>query len=167
HSDGVLFPGRNEPLREPLREIRVIERFPGFVDEDDRGPTVFDLSLDPARKQNTVAVMMTQYASQLERTRTGKTIIEAVPTQVLLPNIRANASDYQMLNLSQKELDTLLSTGTQSRLALIRDDQGSIVVDADLSALGPNLTILGGMEAGEKRVGADYRDRPDFWRLHP
>jgi type IV secretion system protein VirB4 len=52
-----------------------------------------------------------------------------------------------------------------SRLALIRDDQGSIVVDADLSALGPNLTILGGMEKGEALVGADYRDRPDFWRL--
>ena len=118
-----------------------------------------------ARKQNTVAVMMTQYASQLERTRTGKTIVEAVPTQVLLPNIRANASDYQMLNLYQKELDTLLSTGTNSRLALIRDDQGSVVVDADLSDLGDNLTILGGMEAGEKLVGPDYRDRPDFWRL--
>ena len=117
------------------------------------------------RKQNTVAVMMTQYASQLERTPTGKTIVEAVPTQVLLPNIRANASDYQMLNLYQKELDTLLSTGTNSRLALIRDDQGSVVVDADLSALGNNLTILGGMEAGEKLVGSDYRDRPDFWRL--
>jgi type IV secretion system protein VirB4 len=50
-------------------------------------------------------------------------------------------------------------------LALIRDDQGSIVVDADLSALGPTLTILGGMEKGEALVGADYRDRPDFWRL--
>ena len=37
-----------------------------------------------ARKQNTVAVMMTQYASQLERTRTGKTIVEAVPTQILI-----------------------------------------------------------------------------------
>ena len=72
-----------------------------------------------------------------------------------------------MLNLYQKELDTLLNTGTKSRLALIRDDQGSVVVDADLSALGPNLTILGGMEAGEKLVGADYRDRPDFWRLQP
>ena len=43
--------------------------------------------------------------------------------------------------------------------------QGSIVVDADLSTLGPNLTILGGMEKGEALVGADYRDRPDFWRL--
>ena len=118
-----------------------------------------------ARKQNTVAVMMTQYASQLERTRTGKTIVEAVPTQILLPNIRAHASDYAMLNLFEKELDVLLNTGSNSRLALIRDDRGSVVVDADLSALGPNLTILGGMEKGEALVGADYRDRPDFWRL--
>ncbi|MBF6787597.1 type IV secretion system protein B4, partial [Acinetobacter baumannii] len=33
-----------------------------------------------ARKQNAAVVMMTQYASQLESTRTGKTIVEAVPT---------------------------------------------------------------------------------------
>lgn len=117
-----------------------------------------------ARKQNTVAVMMTQYASQLERTRTGKTIIEAVPTQILLPNIRAQPSDYAMLHLFEKELDVLVNTGSDSRLALIRDDTGSIVVDADLSALGPYLTILGGMETGEALVGADYRNRPDFWR---
>jgi type IV secretion system protein VirB4 len=117
-----------------------------------------------ARKQNTVAVMMTQYASQLERTRTGKTIVEAVPTQILLPNIRAHASDYAMLNLFEKELDVLLNTGSDSRLALIRDDSGSVVVDADLSALGPYLTILGGMEKGEALVGPDYRSRPDFWR---
>lgn len=117
-----------------------------------------------ARKQNTVAVMMTQYASQLERTRTGKTIVEAVPTQILLPNIRANAADYAMLGLGEKELDVLLNTGSDSRLALIRDDLGSIVVDADLSALGPLLTILGGMEKGEALAGADYRSRPDFWR---
>ncbi|GGE48589.1 type VI secretion protein [Primorskyibacter flagellatus] len=117
-----------------------------------------------ARKQNTVAVMMTQYASQLERTRTGKTIVEAVPTQILLPNIRAHAADYAMLNLFEKELDVLLNTGSDSRLALIRDDTGSVVVDADLSALGPYLTILGGMEKGEALVGADYRDRPEFWR---
>ena len=118
-----------------------------------------------ARKQNAVVVMMTQYASQLEQTRTGKTIIEAVPTQILLPNIRANASDYAMLNLNDKELDVLLNTGSNSRLGLVRDDQGSVVVDTDLSALGPLLTILGGMEKGEQLVGKDYRTRPDFWRL--
>jgi type IV secretion system protein VirB4 len=117
-----------------------------------------------ARKQNAVVVMMTQYASQLEKTRTGKTIVEAVPTQLLLPNIRASASDYAMLGLTQKELSVLLGTGSNSRLALVRDDQGSVVIDADLSALGPYLTILGGMEKGEALVGADYRQNPNFWR---
>ena len=117
-----------------------------------------------ARKQNAVVVMMTQYASQLEKTRTGKTIVEAVPTQLLLPNIRASASDYSMLGLSEKELAVLLGTGSNSRLALVRDDQGAVVIDADLSALGPYLTILGGMEKGEALVGADYRQDPVFWR---
>ena len=118
-----------------------------------------------ARKQNAVVVMMTQYASQLERTRTGKTIVEAVPTQVLLPNIRASAADYAMLGLTEKELDVLLGVGSASRLALVRDDRGSVVIDADLSALGPLVTILGGMEKGEALVGADYRERTDFWRV--
>jgi type IV secretion system protein VirB4 len=118
-----------------------------------------------ARKQNAVVVMMTQYASQLERTRTGKTIVEAVPTQVLLPNIRASATDYAMLGLSEKELDVLLGVGSASRLALVRDDRGAVVIDADLSALGPLVTILGGMEKGEALVGPDYRDRLDFWRV--
>ncbi len=118
-----------------------------------------------ARKQNAVVVMMTQYASQLERTRTGKTIVEAVPTQVLLPNIRASAADYAMLGLSDKELDVLLGVGSASRLALVRDDRGAVVIDADLSALGPLVTILGGMEKGEALVGTDYRERQDFWRV--
>ena len=117
-----------------------------------------------ARKQNAVVVMMTQYASQLERTRTGKTIVEAVPTQILLPNIRASEADYAMLGLSEKELDILLGVGSSSRLALVRDDRGSVVIDADLSSLGPLVTILGGMEKGEELVGSDYRDCPDFWR---
>ena len=117
-----------------------------------------------ARKQNAVVVMMTQYASQLEHTRTGRTIVEAVPTQILLPNIRARASDYAMLGLNEKELDMLLGSGSGSRLALVRDDRGSTLIDADLSALGPLLTVLGGMEKGEVLVGSDYRTRPDFWR---
>lgn len=118
-----------------------------------------------ARKQNAVVVMMTQYASQLDNTRIGKTIVEAVPTQILLPNIRAKASDFDLLNLHEKELDVLLTSSNAARMALIRDDQGSVVVNVDLSALGPLLTILGGMEKGEQLVGLDYRQRHDFWRI--
>ena len=59
----------------------------------------------------------------------------------------------------------MLTTPSASRLGLVRDDQGSVVVNADLSALGSLLTILGGMKKGEQLVGADYRQRPDFWRV--
>jgi type IV secretion system protein VirB4 len=47
----------------------------------------------------------------------------------------------------------------------VRDDRGAVVIDADLIALGPLVTILGGMEKGEALVGLDYRDRPEFWRV--
>ena len=39
------------------------------------------------------------------------------------------------------------------------------MVDTDLSALGPLLTILGGGMAGEALAGPGWwRERPDFWR---
>ncbi len=56
--------------------------------------------------------MMTQYASQLERTRTGKTIVEAVPTRCSCPTSAPLAKDYAMLGLSEKELDVLLGVGS-------------------------------------------------------
>ncbi|WP_432256314.1 type IV secretion system protein B4 [Limimaricola sp. AA108-03] len=118
-----------------------------------------------ARKQNAVVVMMTQYVSQLKRTTVGQTIVEAVPTQILLPNIRARRGDYDLLGLQEKELDVLLNSGSTSRLGLVRDDQGAVLIDADLSPLGDLLTVLGGMDKGEALVGADYRTRPDFWRI--
>ena len=116
-----------------------------------------------ARKQNAIVVMLTQYASQLERSAVGQTLIEAVPTQVLLPNARARAEDYAPLGLNDRELGILLGV-TRGRTALVRDDRGSTVVDVDLSPLGPLLTILGGMEKGERLVGPGWRDDSEFWR---
>lgn len=113
-----------------------------------------------ARKQNTVVVMMTQFASQLDKT----SILQALPTQVLLPNTRAKASDYGPLQLTDKELDVMIGASPASRLALVRDDQGSVVIDANLSALGEYLSVLGGLKSGEAIVGTDYRSDPDFWR---
>ncbi|WP_371832256.1 VirB4 family type IV secretion system protein [Paracoccus benzoatiresistens] len=117
-----------------------------------------------ARKQNTVVVMMTQFAHQLNASAHGRTLLQALPTKMLLPNKEASISDYDGLNLNQKELEILMGVNPGSRVALLRSDDGSHVIDTDLSALGPLLTILGGMKAGEALVGADYRTRPDFWK---
>ena len=117
-----------------------------------------------ARKQNTVVVMMTQFAHQLQASAHGRTLLQALPTKLLLPNKEAGAEDYAGLPLNQKELEILMGVNPGSRIALLRSDDGSHVIDTDLSALGPLLTILGGMKAGEALVGADYRTRPDFWK---
>jgi len=117
-----------------------------------------------ARKQNTVVVMMTQFASQLDKSKVGSTIIQALPTQILLPNSRAKESDYGPLQLSDKELDVMLNAVPASHLGLVRDDQGSNIIDANLAPLGEYLSVLGGLKSGEKVVGEDYRDIPEFWR---
>ncbi len=117
-----------------------------------------------ARKQNTVVVMMTQFAHQIVSTDAGKTLLQALPGKMFLPNREATPSDYEGLGLNEKELDILLGVNPGSRIALLRADDGSHVIDADLSALGNHLTILGGMKAGENLVGSDYRNRPDFWK---
>jgi type IV secretion system protein VirB4 len=116
------------------------------------------------RKMNCVVIMMTQYPSQLEGSRVGKTIVETVPTQILFPNDRAKPSDFDFLRVNPKEAALLTEPTIGQRIALVRSAGDSVFVDADLSALGPLLNILGGGRIGENLVGPDWRTTPDFWR---
>lgn len=70
--------------------------------------------------------------------------------------------------MTEKEFDVLQGVDPVSRLALVRDARGSVGIDAGLSALGPLVTILGGMEKSEALAGADYRERPvDLVKYRP
>ncbi len=116
------------------------------------------------RKMNCVVVMMTQYPSQLREARVGKTIIETVPTQILFPNERATPSDYDFLRVNEKEAELLTRPTAGQRIALVRSAGDSVFVDADLSALGPLLNILGGGRSAEAQLGNNWRSSPEFWR---
>jgi type IV secretion system protein VirB4 len=116
------------------------------------------------RKMNCVVIMMTQYPSQLRDSRVGKTIVETVPTQILFPNDRATVTDYDFLRVNAKEAALLVQPTIGQRIALVRSAGDSVFVDADLSALGDLLPILGGGATGEARVQADWRSNPYFWR---
>ncbi|MFV0297402.1 MAG: type IV secretion system protein B4, partial [Hyphomicrobiaceae bacterium] len=94
-----------------------------------------------------------------------KTILEALPNQLLFPNRKAVASDYAEYAMTDNELAFILSGRTKGRLALLRGHAGSTILDVDLSALGPLLTALGGGRAGVDRFGADYKSRSNFWRV--
>lgn len=116
------------------------------------------------RKMNCVVVMMTQLPSQLEKSAVGKTIVETATTQILFPNPKARPEDYALLKLGDKEADILVQPTYGQRIALVRSDGDSTVIDADLSALGALAPILGGGPSAERLVGPEWRNTPDFWR---
>lgn len=116
------------------------------------------------RKLNCVVIMMTQLPSQLEKSHVGKTIVETVSTQILFPNPKAEAEDYRFLRLNPKEAELLVQPVFGYRAALIRSGGESVFINADLSALGPLLPILGGGATGEKFAGEDWRTKERFWK---
>ncbi|KIC08828.1 type IV secretion system protein B4 [Leisingera sp. ANG-M1] len=116
------------------------------------------------RKMNCVVVMLTQLPSQLERSQVGKTIAETVTTQILFPNLKAEPADYRFLRVNSKEAELLVQPMIGTRAALVRSAGESVFVNADLSALGSLLPILGGGATGETHAGTGWRTRDDFWK---
>jgi type IV secretion system protein VirB4 len=116
-----------------------------------------------ARKKNVVVVMMTQFPSQIRGSK-ARSILEALPNQLLFPNGEAATSDYDSFRLTDGELDFVLNPIPGQRLVLSRSPRGSTVLNVDLKALGPLLTALGGGQAGKNAFGADYATRPNFWK---
>lgn len=116
-----------------------------------------------ARKKNVVVVMMTQFPSQIRGSK-ARSILEALPNQLLFPNGEAATADYDSFRLTDGELDFVLNPIPGQRLVLSRSPRGSTVLNVDLKALGPLLTALGGGQAGINAFGADYAQRPKFWK---
>lgn len=113
-----------------------------------------------ARKLNAVVVMVTQFPSQLEKSKAGAAILQGVQTQILIPNRAASADNYAALQLNDRELGMVLGAPTGSRLALIRNASASVVVDVNLDALGESLKILGGSKTGRAALD-EYRQSAD------
>ena len=116
-----------------------------------------------ARKKNVVVVMMTQFPSQIRGSK-ARSILEALPNQLLFPNGEAATADYNSFRLTDGELDFVLNPIPGQRLVLSRSPRGSTVLNVDLKALGPLLTALGGGQAGINAFGADCATRPNFWK---
>jgi type IV secretion system protein VirB4 len=125
--------------------------------------TVIEGWLATLRKQNATVIMLTQNASQLSRSKVGDRVFSFFPTQILFPDGKSSYEDYDALRLNAAELD-IVTSRSSGRNFLLRDDENSVVLNGDMSALGDYLHILGGGSAGLSVAGKDFRETPDFWR---
>lgn len=117
-----------------------------------------------ARKLNAVVLLVTQFPSQLASSKVGTSMLQAVQSQILIANRKAAPSDYALLDLNERELQTVLGSSPADRLALVRTEAGSVVIDLDLSQTGGFLTLLGGGQTVAKAIGQELETNPDAWR---
>ncbi len=130
---------------------------------DDYFRKTLEMWLVAARKKNVVVIMMTQFPNQISSSK-ASSVIEGLPNQIIFPNRKAEAGDYEALGLNEAELEFILSGRGLDRFALLRGHVSSTILDVDLSPLGPLLGILGGNGVDEITAVTDQIGQDEFWR---
>lgn len=97
------------------------------------------------RKQNGILGFATQSAKDALESSIGHAIIEQSPTQIFLPNARAEAKDYcGGFGLSEQEFALVKGLAPESRCFLLRHGTDSVVARLDLSGMDDFLAVLSG-----------------------
>jgi len=159
---GYLF-RRIEMLIEEKRPTLIVIDEAWKVLDDDYFARKLAEWLVTARKKNVVVVMLTQFPGQIRGSK-ARSILEALPNQLIFPNGEAAVADYDAFRLTDGEIDFVLNPIPGRRLLLSRTPRGSTILNVDLKGLGPLLTVLGGGQAGRNACGDDYATRPGFWK---
>lgn len=154
---------RIEMLIEEKRPTLIVIDEAWKVLDDDYFSRKLSEWLVTARKKNVVVLMMTQFPSQIRSSR-ARAILEALPNQLMFPNPEAEGAEYDSFRMTDGELGFVLAGTLGRRSVLWRTARGASVLDVDLGALGPLLTVLGGGRAGQAAFGDDYAERPNFWK---
>jgi type IV secretion system protein VirB4 len=119
------------------------------------------------RKRNGIVGFSTQSARDALDSRISNAIIEQSPTQIFLPNPKAQASDYcEGFGLSAHELELIRTLPDTARCFLIRHGGDSVVARLDLSGLGGMLSVLSGRERTIRlldQLRSEAGDAPSAW----
>lgn len=119
------------------------------------------------RKRNGIVGFSTQSARDALDSRIANAIIEQSPTQIFLPNPKAQASDYcDGFGLSAHELEIIRTLPDTSRCFLIRHGGDSVVARLDLSGMGGVLNVLSGRERTIRlldQLRSEAGDAPAAW----
>lgn len=119
------------------------------------------------RKRNGIVGFATQNASDALESRIASAVIEQSPTQIFLPNAKAQARDYvDGFGLSLHEFDIVRSLPDTSRCFLVRHASQSVVARLNLSGRPDLLTVLSGRERTVRMLDhlrAELGDDPARW----
>src|SRR5690606_30005701 len=110
----------------------------------------------------------------IEETSHAQTILGQCATQIFFRNVKAKPSDFQIFNLTERELDFVLgrSHGHLNRAFLLRrmsetDGVESVIIDNDMGVLGDGLQTFASGNASVRLIRElAQKDPENFRRLY-
>jgi type IV secretion system protein VirB4 len=118
------------------------------------------------RKKNGLIGFGTQEAGDAIASRVGQAIIEQSPTQIFMPNNRANIGHYKQFGLTNEEVRIIRELPDTSRCFLVKQGAASVVARLDLSGLDDELAILSSRKETVtlcETIRAEVGDDPADW----
>ena len=119
------------------------------------------------RKKNGVLGFATQSAQDAVNSAAGKAIIEQSPTQIFLPNHKADEEAHiRGFGLTYKELEIIRKTQPDSRCFLIKHGTESVVAKLNMEGLEPFIQVLSGRSSTVSimnKLRDSHGDNPDQW----
>ena len=146
--------------------VAIDEFWKALADEDFRD--MVNEKLKTIRKRNGVLILATQSPRDALRSPIAHSIIEQCPTQILMPNPRADEQDYRVgLKLTETEFRMVREDLTVGgRRFLLKQGTASVACDLDLSGTPDCIAVLSGRERTVRlmeQLIADVGDAPTAW----
>lgn len=164
-------------LMHRIRETMRRNNAPGFIFIDETEPLLrdpsfkrlFQVSLQEFRKIRGAVVSVFQRPEALTASGVSQLVRQQSGTYYLFQNPGARASDYAEFELTERETAFVLGQSgiakKASRSILIKKPmiQESVIIDVDLSGLGPMLKIFSSSSKDIALVSELYRSLGDNW----
>ncbi|MDB5975031.1 MAG: type secretion protein [Nevskia sp.] len=98
------------------------------------------------RKRGGLVMFASQSPESITRNPVGGVIISQSPTHIFMPNPKSEAKAFEGYNLTQRELELILTLDKESRCFLIKHGHHSVVARLDLSGMEDEIAILSGRQ---------------------
>ena len=119
--------------------------------------------LDVMRKQNAAVILLAQRAAQIRDSAVGSTITSACNTKLVFQHNAIDAKAYLEIGFTEPQVRAMKVDAPNRHIVLITP-QDELVLDVDLSALGPALQVLAGGKSFLSQLPDDWKTDPAFWR---
>lgn len=119
------------------------------------------------RKRGGLVGFLTQSPKDIVGSKIGSTVIEQSPTNIFLPNPRADEATYcGEFGLSKHELSLVRQLTPETRCFLIRHGSDTVIARLDLTGMDEYLAVLSGRSSTVAEVDdlrALHGDNPEAW----